>query len=87
MNLPKTYQTARPSTTATSLPILDRVLGEQAANWSDQDAASIMNLYLSDQLDSTTSEETKRELLERFGVYLELVKCQARIRLRSLKEN
>ena len=65
-----------------SAPILERLLAEHAPDWSRQEAEGIERLCLFPR--SAASPEADHQLEKQFGIYLELMKCRARRRLRSL---
>ena len=87
MKSPKSNQPRLSVSAASSSTILDRILEDHAIRWSEQETLGIINLYLDEQNDSPNSSETSKELVEQFGVCLELVKCRARMHLRTITED
>ncbi len=57
--------------------ILERLIGEQAGKWTEEEASGIVDLWVTET--PTVSECPD----DQFGVYLELMKCRARMRLKS----
>lgn len=62
--------------------ILERVLEVHALDWTRQEAEGIERLCL-DPLPASSSP-ADHHLAQQFGIYLELMKCRARRRIRSL---
>ncbi len=69
-----------PSSSAVS--ILDRVLSEHTHTWTGEEAEGIMRLMIDERM-SPDPGNAAHPMSEQFGVFLELVKCRARMRLRA----
>ncbi len=76
-------QSFRTKDKSSCLAILDRVLSEQAPTWTTQEAEAIIQLVLVESEANAPTPESGEGMAEQFGMCLELLKCRARMQLRS----
>lgn len=78
-------QSNRAKDKSSCLAVLDQVLNEQAIAWTPQEAEAIVRLVLLDlePTGSGTDSRANEGFTDQFGMCLELLKCRARMQLRS----
>ena len=73
------------NTSSSAVTILDRVLSAHASSWTEEEAEGIVKLVVNEN-NPLSDGHSSHQLAEQFGIFLELVKCRARMRLRTIRE-